>query len=723
MENPHPSDRSRAAGHAWRFTRTGGFEQVLLETGDDLRILPGLDQKLWTVLSCPAGDLEFDGRTLDLLDTDRDGRIRIPEVRAAVEWACSVLKDPGELVNRGGPLPLDAIDGESPEGKKLLASAKGILRNLGKPESPVITVEDASDTAGIFSKTLFNGDGIVPPEAAGEESLRKTIVDVMECAGSETDRSGVPGVDAGRVERFYSDARAWSDWRQKALDEPGRILPLGDGTAEAAAALEAVKGKVDDYFIRSGLAGFDDRAAGAMNLSLKEYEDLASRDLASAGDRIAVFPIARVEPKRALPLRSGVNPAWTDRLRRFREAAVIPLLGDRDGITGEEWAGMKNRLAPFEEWKSSRKGGAVEKLGPDRIRQLLSDGSREKILELIERDRTLKPEADAVTDVERLVRYRRDLFTFLNNFVTLRDFYTPRGKAIFQAGTLYLDGRSCDLCLRVEDPNRHAPLAALGKTYLAYCECTRDGGKEKMHIAAAFTGGDSDQLMVGRNGIFYDRRGRDWDARITKIVDHPVSIRQAFWSPYKKIARMIAEQLEKIAASREKAVEARAAAGIEAAGKAAPGDRQPVPPFDVGKFAGIFAAIGLAIGAIGTALASIVTGFLKLAWWQIPIGIAAIILVISGPSVVLAWLKLRHRNLGPILDAGGWAVNSRVKINVPFGEALTALPRLPEGSTRRKGDPYAGKGTPWKTILLILVLAAAAFYFWQTGDLARWIGF
>lgn len=723
MENPHPSDNPQTTRHTWRFTRTGGVEQVLLETGEDLCSLSGLDQKLWAVLSCPAGNLEFDGRTLDLLDTDRDGRIRVPEVRAAVQWVCSVLKDPGVLTDHGGPLPLDAIDDTTPEGRNLLASAKEILKNLGKPDSPVITVEDTADTERIFSKTPFNGDGVVPPEAAGEDSLRKAIADIMECAGSEPDRSGLPGINAERVERFYSDARDWSDWHRKALEDTGRILPLGEGTAEAAASLEAVRGKVDDYFIRSSLAGFDERAAGAMNLSGKEYEDLASRDLSSAGDRIAGFPMARVEPGRALPLRSGVNPAWEERLRRFRETVVVPLLGERESITGSEWTGIKNRIAPYEEWKSSRKGGAVEKLGPDRVRQLLSDGSREKVLELIERDKALKSEADAITEVERLVRYRRDLFTFLNNFVTLREFYSPGGKAIFQAGTLYLDGRSCDLCLRVDDPNRHASLAALGKTYLAYCLCTRNGGKEKMHVAAAFTGGDSDQLMVGRNGVFYDRQGRDWDATIVRIVDHPVSIRQAFWSPYKKIARMIAEQVEKVAASREKAVEARAAAGIEAAGKAAPADKQPPPPFDVGKFAGIFAAIGLAIGAIGTALASIVTGFLKLAWWQIPIGIAAIILVISGPSVVLAWLKLRNRNLGPVLDAGGWAVNSRLKINVPFGEALTALPRLPEGSTRKRGDTYAGKGTPWKTILLILVLAAAALYFWRTGDLARWIGF
>ena len=107
---------------------------------------------------------------------------------------------------------------------------------------------------------------------------------------------------------------------------------------------------------------------------------------------------------------------------------------------------------------------------------------------------------------------------------------------MFQAGTLYLDGRSCDLCIHVNDAGKHGLLAGCAKTYLAYADCSRPSTGEKMTIAAAFTGGDNDNLFVGRNGLFYDRQGRDWDATITKIIDNPISIRQAFWSPYKKLS-------------------------------------------------------------------------------------------------------------------------------------------------------------------------------------------
>ncbi|MFB3045289.1 MAG: hypothetical protein ACE10A_03115, partial [Acidiferrobacterales bacterium] len=80
--------------HRWRFSRLGGFDQVRLETGLDLMALDQLDQKLWAALGCPTHGLEIDAKTLALIDTDGDGRIRVPEVIAAVQWAGTVLRDP-----------------------------------------------------------------------------------------------------------------------------------------------------------------------------------------------------------------------------------------------------------------------------------------------------------------------------------------------------------------------------------------------------------------------------------------------------------------------------------------------------------------------------------------------------------------------------------------------------------------------------------------------------
>jgi hypothetical protein len=251
--------------------------------------------------------------------------------------------------------------------------------------------------------------------------------------------------------------------------------------------------------------------------------------------------------------------------------------------------------------------------------------------------------AAAIADVERLLRYTRDLYLLCTNFVSFRDFYDAGEPAIFQAGTLFLDQRSCTLTLQVEDVGRHAAMAGLAGSYLAYCDCERRGTGEKRQIVAAFTNGESDNLMVGRNGLFYDRKGNDWDATIIKLIENPISVRQAFWSPYKKLVRKIEEQVAKRAAARTRRPSRRcprrdpcgrrrnrsARAGAEEGGR------------------GRGRCDGSRIRRTGHSVRGpgrVPLGLLKLPFWQVCLAAVGVMLLVSGPSMVIAWLKLRKRN-------------------------------------------------------------------------------
>lgn len=75
--------------------------------------------------------------------------------------------------------------------------------------------------------------------------------------------------------------------------------------------------------------------------------------------------------------------------------------------------------------------------------------------------------------------------------------------------------------------------------------------------------------------------------------------------------------------------------------------------------------------------------------------------------MIMAWFKLRGRTLAPILDANGWAVNTKAEINLLFGQALTGMARLPEGTERSLRDPFGDKKFSWLTVLLVITLIAA----------------
>ncbi|MBK1681115.1 hypothetical protein [Rhodocyclus tenuis] len=708
---------AEAPSHNWRFFRAGGFDQVRLDGTADLLALPSLDQKLWVALACPTSGLEFDATTLKLLDSDSDGRIRAPELIAAIAWANARLGD-SELFGKGvHPLPLAAIGKGDDEGRRLLAAARSLLLRLGRDADAAdaaVSVEDAAAAAGLFAQDACNGDGVITARTAGDDADTTTLIgEIVAATGGNADRSGDTGINQEQLDAFYGEAGALLAWRGRPTADP-ELLPLGADTAAAAAALAAVRAKIDDYFTRCRLAAFDARATGALNGSDADFLALGARLLATADADAAALPLARIEADRPLPLVDTVNPAWTAPLAALAAQAITPLLGARNELSEADWQALQARFAAYAAWQAEKPASALAAALADasdeHLGAIVAGDGLARLAALIAADLARADEGAALADVQRLVHYVRDLAKLADNFVAFRGFYTRREPAIFQCGTLYLDGRSCELCVPVLDAGKHAALAAQSGIFLAYCDCVR--GSEKRTIAAAFTAGDSDQLSVGRNGVFYDRQGRDWDATVTRIVDHPISLRQAFWSPYKKVAKFIGESLQKFAAARAKAVDDNAAAQVIAAQTkvTTPGAAEPPkpPPFDAGKFAGIFAAIGLAIGAIGAALASLVTGFLGLPWWQMPIAIAGLLLIVSGPAVALAAFRLRNRNLGPLLDANGWAVNARARINIPFGSSLTQVAKLPAGAERSLSDPYAEQKSPWGFYAFLLIAAAIA---------------
>jgi hypothetical protein len=697
---------SAAPTHRWRFFRAGGFDQVKLETGADLMNLAELDQKLWVALACPIAGLEFDPKTAALIDTDHDGRIRAPELLAALKWAGAVLRDPELLVEGGDVVPLVAINQSSAEGAEILAAAKHILTQLGRPQAQTISLADASDAGQVFANTLFNGDGVIVPESAGETAARAVIEDIAACMGTVTDRSGKPGIDQAKADAFFAECAAFDAWWQTAEKDAATILPLGEKTAAAAAAVKAIQTKIDDYFGRCRLAAFDARAALLLNRKEEDYAAIVARDISINVSELAGFPLAQAAAGKPLPLEGAVNPAHAAALAALRAEAVRPLLGDLLELTEAGWAALQARLAPFAAWQAAQAGAAAGKLGLARVRALLAGSARRDIAALLDRDKALEHQAEAIAGVEKLIRFVRDLHVLCLNFVNFKNLYAGDVPAIFQAGVLYLDQRSCHLCLSVDDAGRHSVMAGLAGAFLAYADCARKGAGEKLSIAAIFSQGDDENLMVGRNGIFYDRKGRDYDATITKILPNPISLREAFWSPYKKVVRLIEEQVSKRASAAD-------AANVQlAAATAAPAPAKP--KFDPS----VVALISVAAGSLAAAFTAFLTYIGKFDAWQLPLLVFGIMLIISGPSVLLAFVKLRRRNLGPILDANGWAINTTARINVPFGTRLTDIAELPPGSSVDIHDRYAEKTVIWpKVVMVLLILAWLFAYIWDVGIL------
>ena len=698
--------------HIWNFSTVGGVKRVNLESGADLLHLDELDQKLWTALSCPVNGLEIDANTLKLIDKDGDDHIRVPEILEAVKWICSVLKNPDDLLKGANALPLSAINDQTDIGKQLISSAQVVLKNLGKQEASSISVEETSDTQKIFAGTPFNGDGLISEDSSNGAELKKIINEIILCIGSAPDRGGKQGISSEHVELFFINCNDYSVWYSKKENDLPKLAPFGIETEEAYACFCAVRSKINDFFIRCHLADFNPESADALNLFASQIESISSRDLSASTEVIAPFPLSKINSERSLKLRSGINPAWEKQMESFSKTILEKLFPAAAVLTETQWEQIKKTFEPYTLWQNEKPVQTVEQLGSQRIREIITGNNKAALLSLIDKDNALAAEANNIILLDQLTRYYRDLFLLLRNFVTFFDFYSPDAKAVFQSGTLYIDQRSLDLCIRVNDMSKQDATVSFSGMYLIYCRCTSKKAEVPMIIVAALTNGDIDNLTVGRNALFYDREGKDWDASVIKIIENPISIRQAFWMPYRRLSRFIENQINKFATEKDNKLHSETTQHVEdLPQKMITAPPAPPAPFDVGKFVGIFAAIGLALGAIGTVLASITSGFFGLVWWKMPFAIFGILLIISGPPMIIAFFRLRKRNLAPLLDANGWAINANAIVNIHFGNTLTHLAALPKGARINLNDPFTKKSRPlYQTVLMISVPVGILLY-------------
>ena len=692
--------------YKWHFVNIGGSARVRINSGEDIAHLAELDPKMWTVLSCPTTGLEIDDKSLKYMDCDGDGKIRVNDVIAVSQWITSVLKDSDLILKGADSIDVNFINTEDANGKKLYSSAKQILENLGK-EGTVISLADTADITAIFAKTRFNGDGIITEASTDDAELKAAITTAIATIGSVTDRSGAQGINADLIESFYKNLNDYVSWTDAKVE-----APYGDKTDAVIAAYNALDSKVKDFFMRSKLSAFSPSSTASLDIQTSRIDAISAENLSTKNDEIAAYPLTHITGKSEIELNAAINPAW-DKNFNVIKSVLDPSV---TVITEDIWASIGEKFSAYNAWKNGKAGAAVESLGMDAIKNFIAQDKKSVLLELVAQDAALKEESDNIEMVDKFLHIYRDFYKLLKNFVTFNDFYDKDKniKAIFQCGTLIIDQRECKFCMRVNDTGKHSASAAPSGMYLVYCDCTTKTKPAKLQIVAAVTVGDIGALAVGKNGVFYDNSGLEWDAVITKIVDNPINISQSFWSPYRRMATAIENLINKSAADKDAKMMANATANINAAptktadqAKAA----AATPPFDIAKFAGIFAAIGMALGMIGTALASIFKGLFALNWWQLIILFVGIILVISGPAMVMAWMKLRRRNIAPLLNANGWAINATSKISIPFGETLTEIAKYPK---MKLDDPFAKKGLKtwqkWFLTLLMLIVVIAGLW-------------
>ncbi len=696
------------------FKRYGQAYHLRIETPADLRCAVELDESHWVATNAPVNTINCDSTFLQLLDTDDNARITCYELKQAARWLLEVLGDTSGVTAGDCTLRLDAINTDSKPGRGIHEAVRKMLAKLSKSEAGEITLQQVRQIKAQVASTPVSEAGVVLPAASQDPQIGQFIADVIAATGGAAHPSGTAGLGKDQLDQFASQAGAYLNWHERGQIAAGAdstdIMSLGDRTPAAYDALVAIRGKIDQYFAQCEALALDERFAARMGWTEAELADLDFDDPEVIERVLAQAPLGRARADRVLHLDEQVNPFYTEALSRFREQVLAPVLGKPSSIlTAADWQEIRSVFGPYRAWVEAEPAGDVGALGVQKLRRYLDDRYTSAVAAVIDESAATAFELGSIRLVEKLILYQRYMIELANNFVSFPHLYDPAKRAMFEMGTLVMDGRRFNLSVRVDDRAKHIEIAKTSNMYLLYVQVAPPHDAPKFEVAVPVTSRGKGNLCVGKRGIFTDTTGAECDATVASIIENPISLCEALVSPFVRFGKLVTGKIESITARAEKKLDASASAAMTQAATA-PAATRATSPLATG---GMLMGAGVAVAALGSALAYITKTLAQTHWLAIVIGVLAAILLVMLPTLIVASLKLRRRDLSAILEGSGWAINARMRLTTKQGRFFTERPRYPARASGIFRLPWR-----WVVAVVLIVLGTWAVA-WRIRQ-SRW---
>lgn len=727
--------------NSMRFANFAGTFQFVVRDDADLAKIDALDPARWAATSAPLADFQCDPAFATALDPDGTGRVRVSQLIGARDWLFARLSTRTGLTAKSDVLTLGHLDTSSEAGAKLRAAAKRVIKARKLENTAKLPLTELRAYREAVMKTLENGDGIVPPEVVPETEVAQLIKDIVATTGGSKDGSGSDGVGQADLDKFVARANVWLEWRAKRAS----VVPWGDDTEAAAAMIASLDGKIEEFFWHCDLL----RQQGTEALHLKEDElrALSAKDAAAIEKYMAESPLATPVGTGILAFGEGgqINPVYRASLEALRAGVLSKTIGPAAReLTRAAWRETKAIFAGFMQWQKDKPAEPFDAIGEDKLKALLAGPLPARIAHFIGVDKAVADNIAQLAELDKLIVMQRWLIEMVNNFVNFSSVYHPEATALVEMGSLVIDGRRLDFCLKVANTDAHKKLAAESLIYLVYASITdKEGAAPAYTVVAPVTAGGRGRLRVGKRGIFIDIKGKEWDAQVTSVAENPISVVEAMFAPFRKLSQMVSKKIEdwigSAQADQEKAMTASAdkavvdaqkgaekAAKDVAAAKAPPPAAPPPPAaappplkaerkgLDVNS---LILGGGIAIAGISSVLAAIFGLFTSLAGI---LAIAGIIAFVLGLSALIGWLKLRKRDMSLIFEASGWAMNITMTINRGVARLFTFTPHLPAGAvldridTLETAEDRAERRRQRVRLVLVNAAALIAIY-WYVG--------
>lgn len=728
------------------FRNYKGFDQLQIETVEDLERLETLDKARWAATSVPCEQLFCDPGFLSYMDLDKNGRIRINEMLSAHRWLWERLKNRQRVAEASDELFLGDLNTEHPESKKMRDLAIHLLEQEKAENKDRIKLSIVRKHKATYSKRFPNGDGIVTKSQAQEHAPTTVplLLEIIALTKGVPDLSGELGVRSQDLDAYVERGNKFLEWHRKSTEGAGDLSPFGEATESYAKLVNDLAPKVSQFFSQCALVSLEAAALTRLQASPEELKTLDVSNTDEIEKWLAKSPLSRPNSDGILSLEGALNPRYSASLQKLAKEVGPKALGQEAPLlqlNASQWAAIQGRFAAYNAWKSSRPEGFPPNTNPEQLKANLQGEELQSLRALIARDQEVADELVEFNNLEKLILFQCWYIKLANNLVSFPALFIEGQQTLFEMGTLVLDGRKMRLCVKVVDKAAHKAMAESSLMFLAYADLFRKEGdvEQKAHIAVAVTAGVKGGIAVNKRGVFYDRDGKEWDAIVTDLIEQPISVTEAMWAPFTRLRDRIKERLRKLLESKAESFESKATEATEkasehattvvAAATTAPPKPPAAPATPAAPAAPAAAAPAAAPAASGNNLQALVLGggivfaaigstfaFLISTLTSITLktlfGLFGLVFALAGLFGLLGFLKLRKRDISTLLEACGWALNGRMRLTHTHSLLFTLKPGLPKDSIRKRQLPSGRARWIW-LIVGIILLALIGLTIWK----------
>ena len=650
----------------FKFQQLGSSHHLLIEDYKDLEEILELDEALWIATTAPTSTLKADSTFLTLIDSDSDDRIRAEELKDAIRFLLNNLKEYSGIMEGNTELQLSAINTETELGLQISTSAKKVLNRLGK-EPVCVDLSEVREVKEEVQKGGLDQAGIVLPEAVKDTQNKKCVEDILNTVGGKEHQSGKHGIDADSVATFFIECELYLNWRLEAgsLDskENTKILPLGNKTQRGYELLQSISKKLTQYFLLCDVKRLNPKL---LERALEEPEANIALNLMhieQAESYLSDAPITRLNPDGILDLSGEMNPFFQKFIAEFTQTVAAPLLGQQETVTKDDLHTLQTLFTPYEKWLKRKPEVKIESIEASTVSDYLDDRSYKQTLEdLITKSHLTAFDLKNLKELERLLLYQMYILPLVNSFVSFPKLYNPSERALFEEGSLVMDGRHFTLAIKVGDREHHIETSKSSNIFVMYCELYGKDSEMKYEVAVPVTSGNRGALHLNKWGIFNDINGEELHAKVVDIVENPISVGEAVIDPFIRINRAFFTRLEEFSSKAEERLFNKEAKGKDSKKKD-------------GTSGTFLAGGGVAIAALGSSFAFITKTLAGLTLKTVIWALLVVAGFIAIPAAIATYYKLSRRDLSTILEGSGWGLNARMKLTKTQAETFTYRPQ------------------------------------------------